>query len=78
MKTNEFIDKLKESLEIEDIQVSPTTELKSLEGYDSLSILSLIALIDENFDTSLTANQFKSLTTVQSLIDLIGKEHFTE
>lgn len=76
MKTSVFIDKLKESLEVENEAITIDTELKSIEGYDSLSILSLIALIDENFNKSLTANQFKSLTTVGSLIELIGKEHF--
>ena len=63
---------------MENASIGVDTELKSLEGYDSLSVLSIIALIDENFNMSLTANQFKSLTTVRSLMDLIGKEHFTE
>ena len=76
MKTSEFIDKLKESLETEDKSITVDTSLKDIEGYDSLSILSLIAFIDEHFDKSLTANQFKSLTTIKSLMDLIGHEHF--
>jgi acyl carrier protein len=76
MKTADFIEKLKESLEVEDSTITVDTELKNIEGYDSLSILSLIALIDEHFNKSLSASQFKSLTTVKSLIDMIGKEHF--
>lgn len=78
MKTSDFISKLKESLEVEDTMVGVDTELKSLEGYDSLSILSIITLVDENFNKRLTANQFKTLTTVKSLMDLIGSEIFTE
>lgn len=76
MKTNVFIEKLKESLEMEDIDMSTDTDLKSIKGYDSLAVLSIIALTDEEFEKKLTAGQLKSVTTVQSLMELIGIENF--
>jgi len=76
MKVNEFIEKLKETLELEDEELNEDTNLKDLEEYDSLSVLSIIAMIDENFGKQLSAQQFSDVTTVKSLIEKIGVENF--
>jgi acyl carrier protein len=76
MKVNEFIEKLKETLELEDEELNEDTNLKDLEEYDSLSVLSIIAMIDENFGKQLSAQQFSDVTTVTSLIEKIGVENF--
>lgn len=76
MKTSEFIEELREAMEIEDEEFTEETNLQGLEEYDSLSILSIIALIDENFDKLLVVDQLKSITTVKSLMELVGSEHF--
>ncbi|MCP4369641.1 MAG: acyl carrier protein [Deltaproteobacteria bacterium] len=75
MHINEFMDELKETLEFED-DLFLATNLKQVEGYDSLAVLGIIALIDEKFGKTLTAPQLASITTIQSLVELIGKEHF--
>ena len=51
MKKKEFIDELKDTLEIEDgdKQITIDTDLRYLEEYDSLSVLAIIAMIDKNF-----------------------------
>ena len=78
MKTEDFINELKEALEIEDEdqEITLETNLKELEEYDSLSVLSIIAMIDKNFDKQIPSADFIKNTTVSSLMDLIGKEHF--
>ncbi len=76
MQIRNFIEELKEALELEDIEMTEATNLKDLEEYDSLAVLSIIVLIDEKFREKLTDHQLASITTVQSLIDLIGIEHF--
>jgi len=78
MKTEDFINELKEALEIEDEdqEITLETNLKELEEYDSLSVLSIIAMIDKNFDKQIPSADFIKNTTVSSLIELIGKEHF--
>ncbi len=78
MKTTEFIDILKESLEIDDSEVLEDTDLKSLDNYDSLAILSIIALIDEHFGKKIKGEQFKNISTVKSLMTLIGMDNFDE
>lgn len=52
------------------------TNLKELEEYDSLSVLSIIAMIDEKFGKKIPGQNFQSITTVKSLMELIGIENF--
>jgi len=80
MKTEDFINELKDALEIEDEEQEITleTNLKELEGYDSLSVLSIIAMIDKNFSKQIPAPDFVKVTTGSSLMELIGKEHFDQ
>jgi len=78
MKTEDFIDELKETLEIEDEdqEITLETNLKELEEYDSLSVLSIIAMIDKNFGKQIPSKDFARITTVKSLMDIIGEEYF--
>ena len=78
MKTEDFINELKEALEIEDEdqEITVKTYLKDLEEYDSLSVLSIIAMIDKNFSKQIPSSEFAKVVTVGNLIELIGKEHF--
>ena len=76
MKTTVFLEKFKEALEIENQDITPQTDLKSLEEFDSLSVLSLIAMIDEHFGVKIPGIKFREMTTVQSLMECIGMEHF--
>jgi len=78
MKVDNFIDELKEALEVEDEdqEITLETNLKDLEEYDSLSVLSIIAMIDKNFNKQISSSDFVKITTIKSLMDLIGKEYF--
>ena len=78
MKKEEFIEELKDALEIEDEdkKITLETNLKDLEEYDSLSVLSIIAMIDKNFGKQIPSADFTKVTTVNTLMDLIGKEYF--
>ena len=78
MNTEDFIRELKEALEIEDEdqEITLETNLKELEEYDSLSVLSIIATIDKNFGKQIPSTDFAKVTTISSLMDLIGIECF--
>ena len=76
MKIDDFLNELKETLEIDDVELNEETNLKELEEYDSLSVLSIIAMIDENFGKRISGQDFQSITTVGSLMELIGMENF--
>lgn len=78
MKNEDFINELKEALEIEneDQEITLETNLKELEEYDSLSVLSIIAMIDKNFGKQIPSSGFAKVTTVKSLMNLIGERYF--
>lgn len=76
MKIDEFLEKLTEVLELEDVVLKEETNLKDIEEYDSLSVLSIIAMIDESFGKKISGQDFQTITTVNSLINLIGKDSF--
>ncbi len=76
MKIDEFLEKLTEVLELEDVVLKEETNLKDIEEYDSLSVLSIIAMIDERFGKQIPGNNFQTITTVKSLMNLIGKDSF--
>ena len=52
------------------------TLFKSIDAYDSLAVLSIIAFVDENFKMSLSSLQLSEITDFNSLILLIGEDKF--
>lgn len=76
MKKSEFMHKISEYLEFQDQNLTLNTSLKSIEGYDSFAIMSMIAFSDEYFSVKLSAQQIIKLTDFNSLITLIGEDKF--
>lgn len=77
MKISVFLEKLQEELG-EDETLTIETNLEQLESYDSISLLSVIALVDENFDKKIDTKHFKDVKTVSDLMDVIGRENFED
>ena len=78
MKKMEFVNKLTEYCEFENQDLMLETQLKSIDGYDSLAIMTMMAFVDENFRIRITAKQIKELTDFNSIISLIGEEKFED
>ena len=76
MKKNEFVDQLSEYCEFENKNFTLDTPFKTIDEYDSLAVMSIIAFVDENFQMSLTGVQLRELTDFKSLIELIGVDKF--
>lgn len=77
MKKEEFLNNLKEALEIEDDEtLTIDTNLKDLEEYDSLSVLVIVTMVGKKFKKQISSSVFKKVTTVNSLISFIGEEYF--
>ena len=68
-----FIELFKETLEIEENNVSRDTVFRDLDKWDSMAFLSVIAMIDEEYDVVIEGNDFRELKTIGDLIDEIGK-----
>lgn len=62
-----FLENLKEVLEIEGRELNMSDEFRSYEEWDSLAFLSVIAMIDEEYDIQIEGRQFKELKTVEDL-----------
>lgn len=73
MELNDFIEKLKEVLEIEDCEINPTDIFRDYDEWDSLAYLSVIAFLDEEFDIQIEEAEFKKLITVEDLYNITVK-----
>ena len=72
----EFYERLILECELICNPIDDSTKLEGLEGYDSLTVLMMIAFIDENFNLNLSASQFEGSTTLLDLAEQIGLENF--
>jgi acyl carrier protein len=75
MTKTEFFKDLENKLELSD-PISSDTNLKELEEFDSMAVMSLVAYIHKTFGKQFNARQLNNITSVQSLIELIGPEVF--
>lgn len=78
MKKEEFPTLLKEALEFHDVDLQISTDLTKIEAYDSMAVMAIIAFVDENFSKRITAKQLTTISTVRSLMELIGMENFSD
>jgi acyl carrier protein len=79
MKKEDFFSALQDVLEIdEDIEITEATNLKNMKHFelDSIAIMTLVAFVHEKFKRKFTAVQINSITTVRSLMELIGLDQF--
>ncbi len=76
MTINEFLVQLADLIEIED-KLSLDTNLKDYEEFDSMAIMSLVAFLHKNFGKQFNARQLNQVETVESLVELIGKDSFS-
>ena len=60
-----FYAKMAEILEVD--VVSPTDKFREFENWDSLTILSVIAMLDANYRINLSAKDIQQLVTVGEL-----------
>ena len=66
---NEFCSKVADVLDVP--QVSETDVLADFPEWDSLSVLSVVAMLDSNYGVNLSATDLKGIRTVADLWDLI-------
>jgi acyl carrier protein len=69
-----FISKFKELfLDSDNLDITGTTKFKELAEWDSLTSLSLIALMDSEFGVKLSGEKLKSINTVEEIYKLINE-----
>jgi acyl carrier protein len=71
METKEKMALLEDMLELDEGTLTSETELATLESWDSIAAISLLALLDEKFDKNITSQQLKSLKTIGDILALM-------
>ena len=72
MDLNTFVEKFCEQLENTDIStVNASTDYKALTEWDSLVALSVIAMIDEEFEVVITGSDIDGNTTIEDLYNTV-------
>lgn len=69
----QFLEVFKEALELEEENVNFNDVLADFDTWDSMSRLSLIALLDEHFEVEVSDAEFDDIDTVEELFQLIEK-----
>ncbi len=72
MELKEFIDNFAQLFEDTDpSEFTAETEFKELEEWTSVAALSIMAMVLDNYQISLTANEIRKSNTIQELYDLV-------
>jgi len=74
MNVNEFYGKLEELLEVPAASITGATVLKQLEAWDSLAVISFIAMVDTDYGVTLPAKRIASAVTAGDLCALIDEQ----
>ncbi|TDG37706.1 acyl carrier protein [Pedobacter changchengzhani] len=54
--------------------VTAETDFRDLEEWDSMTALSLIAMVDEEYDVKLTGEDIKTSKTIQNLFEKVNSK----
>jgi acyl carrier protein len=69
---DEFVRNFENAVEgIEPGSLTPEVEFRSLQGWDSLAALSILAMVDAEYETAISGNELKQCKTLQNLFDVI-------
>lgn len=71
MEMKKFIEKFAEAIDIEPTELSAETEFRSLDEWDSVAYLSVIAMMDEEYDIQIEMSTFKTLKTLGAIAEYI-------
>jgi len=69
MTSTEKLNLLEELLDIGKDTLSEDKELKNLSEWDSLAVIAVIAMFDDEFGKIITSNEVKSFVTVKDIMD---------
>lgn len=71
MENNDFISKMAEQLDIEDVTaLNENTRFRELEEWTSLSVMELIALYNDEYDKQISDADIKRCVTIKDLLGL--------
>lgn len=75
MEINEFIANFTDQFDETDASVfTPEIKFRELEEWSSLIALSVMSMIDDEYDVQLTANEMRDAQTIQDLFNIVSSK----
>lgn len=72
MEINEFVKNFaNEFEETPTEQFTPQTEFRELDEWDSLASLSIISMVDDHYNVTISNDDIKSVKTIEELFELV-------
>ncbi len=72
MELNDFVEKFAALFDDTDpAEITATTDFKNLDEWSSLIALSVLAMVDEEYDITLKGNDITGATTVEDLFNTV-------
>ena len=68
MELKEKMALIEEVLDVEEGSLTPETLLSDVDEWDSIAALSLIVMLDENFNKTVSGAQIKALESVKDIL----------
>ena len=72
MTEQEKIELIADALELEPNEISLETQLADLPEYDSMAKLSIIVVMDEEFDKKLSGEEMAKFSTIGDILEFAG------
>lgn len=71
---DKLISSLAEALEMDTADIKPEARFRDFENYSSLTELSILAMLDSEFNIELEMKDFNKLVTVDDLVNLVNSK----
>ena len=72
MELNQFVENFAAQFDDTDASVfTPETKFRDLEEWSSLTALSIMAMVDEEYDVTLKGDDIRSATTIEDLFNTV-------
>jgi len=72
MTLQEKLAALEDMMELDDGALKPDTSLGDIDEWDSMSALSFVVLMKDEFDKNITGKEIRAFQTVQDMLDLMN------
>ncbi len=69
MNDKEKLNRLEELLDVDTDTLNPDMELRDIDQWDSMAVISVMAMYDEVFDKIVSASEVKHFKTINDIMD---------
>ena len=71
MTNEEKIELIAEVMDLDASEITPETKLADLDFWDSVALLSFIAMMDEKFNKAIKGAEIRAFVTIQDAMDVM-------